>query len=77
MRMKHAFALYLNHAVAAGELAIADPMLAAEQFVSLCKGMGDLERRFGAIVTPEQRDQRIIGAVEMFLAAYGKDASHR
>lgn len=77
MRMKHAFALYLNHAVAAGELVIADPMLAAEQFVSLCKGMGDLERRFGAIVTPEQRDQRIIGAVEMFLAAYGKDASHR
>jgi TetR/AcrR family transcriptional repressor of mexJK operon len=52
-------------------------MLAAEQFVSLCKGMGDLERRFGAIVTPEQRDQRIIGAVELFLAAYGKGAGHR
>lgn len=70
-RMKHGFAAYLSHAVDAGELAIADPMLAAEQFVSLCKGMGDLERRFGATVTPEERDRRIAGAVEMFLAAYG------
>lgn len=77
MRMKHAFAAYLWHAVAAGELVIADPSLAAEQFVSLCKGMGDLERRFGAIVSEAERDLRIAGAVEMFLAAYGKDASHR
>ncbi|NCP14980.1 MAG: TetR/AcrR family transcriptional regulator [Sphingomonadales bacterium] len=74
-RMKHGFAAYLSHAVSAGELAIPDPMLAAEQFVSLCKGMGDLERRFGAIVTPEQRDRRILGAVEMFLAAYGTTPS--
>ena len=80
MRMKHAFAVHLSHAVEAGELVIADPMLAAEQFVSLCKGMGDLERRFGAVVTPEQRDLRIIGAVELFLAAYGQPRpgeSHR
>ena len=71
-RMKHAFAAYLSHAVAAGELAIPDPLLAAEQFVSMCKGMGDLERRFGALVSPDARDQRIAGAVEVFLAAYGK-----
>ena len=45
-------------------------MLAAEQFVSLCKGMGDLERRFGAEVTAEFSRKRITGAVEVFLAAY-------
>ena len=73
-RMKHAFAAYLSHAVAAGELAIPDPLLAAEQFVSMCKGMGDLERRFGALVTPEACDQRIAGAVDVFLAAYGNPA---
>ncbi|WP_086738154.1 TetR/AcrR family transcriptional regulator [Erythrobacter colymbi] len=70
-RMKQAFGAWLAHETEAGELAVADPMLAAEQFVSMCKGMGDLERRFGAIVSPEQRDRRIAGAVEVFLAAYG------
>jgi len=70
-RMKHTFADYLRHEVAAGELAIADPMLAAEQFVSMCKGMGDLERRFGTVPTLAERDRRIAGAVEVFLAAYG------
>ena len=70
-RMKEGFAAWLAHASAAGELAIADPMLAAEQFVSMCKGMGDLERRFGAAPPPAERDRRIAGAVEVFLAAYG------
>ncbi len=69
-RMKHAFAAYLSHEAEAGALVIADPMLAAEQFVSLCKGMGDLERRFGAEVTAEFSRKRITGAVEVFLAAY-------
>jgi TetR/AcrR family transcriptional repressor of mexJK operon len=70
-RMKHAFAAYLEREATAGALAIPDPMLAAEQFVSLCKGMGDLEHRFGAVVTPEASRRRIAGAVEVFLAAYG------
>ena len=70
-RMKHAFAAYLSHEVEAGVLRIGDPLLAAEQFVSLCKGMGDLERRFGAEVTAEVVQKRIDGAVEVFLAAYG------
>jgi TetR/AcrR family transcriptional regulator, mexJK operon transcriptional repressor len=70
-RMKQAFGAWLGRATEAGELAIDDPLLAAEQFVSMCKGMGDLERRFGAAVTPEQSHQRITGAVEVFLAAYG------
>jgi TetR/AcrR family transcriptional repressor of mexJK operon len=68
--MKRAFAAWLEHARAAGELAIADAELAAEQFVSMCKGMGDLERRFGAEVTPENSARRIAGAVDVFLAAY-------
>ena len=69
-RMKQAFADYLRQLAAAGELTISDADLAAEQFVALCKGMGDLEHRFGAAVTPESRRRRIDGAVEMFLAAY-------
>jgi TetR/AcrR family transcriptional regulator, mexJK operon transcriptional repressor len=75
-RMKQGFAAWLSHAAEAGDLMIADPMLAAEQFVSMCKGMGDLERRFGVAVTPESRAYRIAGAVEVFLAAYGT-GSHR
>lgn len=79
-RMKHAFAAFLSHEVETGELAIADPLLAAEQFVSLCKGMGDLERRFGADVAPETVRKRIDGAVNVFLAAYdasGNPRDHR
>jgi len=70
-RMKRGFAAWLGHAVDSGDLVIDDPLLAAEQFVSMCKGMGDLEHRFGALVTPAQSRERIIGAVDVFLAAYG------
>ncbi len=70
-RMKQGFGAWLDRAAQAGELVIDDPMLAAEQFVSMCKGMGDLERRFGAEVAPEHSRQRIRGAVDVFLAAYG------
>jgi TetR/AcrR family transcriptional repressor of mexJK operon len=71
-RMKQGFGAWLRHASEAGELSIADPALAAEQFVSMCKGMGDLERRFGVEVTPEASRRRIVGAVDVFLAAYGR-----
>lgn len=70
-RMKDTFAAWLKHLAASGELALDDPMLAAEQFVSMCKGMGDLEHRFGAVACPAERERRIAGAVEVFLAAYG------
>ena len=70
-RMKAAFSAFLAHADQRGELAIPDPMLAAEQFVSMCKGMGDLERRFGAIPDAHDDARRIAGAVEVFLKAYG------
>ncbi|MEQ8409982.1 MAG: TetR/AcrR family transcriptional regulator [Erythrobacter sp.] len=70
-RMKAAFAVFLEHAAAAGELTIDDPGIAAEQFVSMCKGMGDLDRRFGAHSDPVGSAGRIERAVEVFLAAYG------
>lgn len=70
-RMKHAFGAWLAREAETGVLSLSDPMLAAEQFVSMCKGMGDLERRFGVLATGTEADRRIVGAVEVFLAAYG------
>ncbi|MEE4200879.1 TetR/AcrR family transcriptional regulator [Erythrobacter sp.] len=72
-RMKADFSAWLARAAAHGELRIADPDLAAEQFVALAKGMGDLERRFGAQPSAEDNERRLKGAVELFLASYGVD----
>ena len=72
-QMKAAFGAWLAHADAEGELSIADPLLAAEQFVSMTKGMGDLERRFGKTPSPETTERRIASAVEVFLKAYAPD----
>ena len=69
-RMKEAFSEFLAHASAAGELDVPDPELAAEQFVSMAKGMGDLERRFGASPQQSENTRRIIGAVDVFLTTY-------
>jgi len=69
-RMKHGFAAFLSHANEKGELKVKDTVLAAEQFAALCKGMGDLDQRFGRDVSPEDRARRIEGAVDVFLAAY-------
>ena len=74
-RMKRAFSAFLAHSTARGELAIEDPDLAAEQFVALCKGMGDLEQRYGAPVSEAVKEGRINGAVDVFLAAYSPAAS--
>jgi len=69
-RMKAGFAALLAAMNAAGEVAIDDPDLAAEQFAAMCKGMGDLDRRFG-MPKDEKRDrERIDGAVEVFCRAY-------
>jgi len=70
-RMKAAFSAWLAHECEQGELAIDNPDLAAEQLVSLAKGMGDLERRFGSKPSKEATQARIAGAVSVFLAAYG------
>ncbi|MEZ5681810.1 MAG: TetR/AcrR family transcriptional regulator [Erythrobacter sp.] len=69
-RMRSAFAALLDTMVAGGELDIPDTALAVEQFVSMCKGMGDLERRFGQPVDPLLERKRIEGAVEVFCRAY-------
>ncbi|MGB3738693.1 MAG: TetR/AcrR family transcriptional regulator [Pontixanthobacter sp.] len=69
-QMKAQFTRLLERLVAEDELVIADPALAAEQFVGMCKGLGDLERRFGASHDAARDRERIAGAVTVFLAAY-------
>lgn len=69
-RMKRAFADFLSAMRDAGEIAVADPELAAEQFVSMCKGMGDLERRYGMPSDPSGDRERITAAVDVFCRAY-------
>lgn len=69
-RMKAAISAWLIYACEQGELKIDDSDLAAEQLVALAKGMGDLERRFGAKPSREATEARIKGAVSVFLAAY-------
>lgn len=69
-QMKQDFADFLSHATQAGELHVSDTGLAAEQFVAMAKGMGDLERRFGATISEEESRKRVAGAVDVFLAAY-------
>ncbi len=69
-RMRSQFTALLQTLVADGKLDIADPALATEQFVSMCKGLGDLERRFGAGVDEDRDRDRIAGAVAVFLKAY-------
>ena len=54
----------------AGEIRINDPEIAAEQFVAMCKGMGDLERRFGMPRDENLDARRIEAAVEAFCRAY-------
>lgn len=65
--------VYLEEAVARGELAIDDCQLAADQFAELCKA--DLFPRLMFNVTDsvsEDEVARVIaGAVDMFLARYG------
>lgn len=72
-RMRQAFAGLLKAMADAGELRIEDPLLAAEQFASMCKGMGDLERRFAFPADPDLDRRRIDGAVEVFCLAYANE----
>lgn len=72
-RMRQAFAGLLKAMADAGELRIEDPLLAAEQFASMCKGMGDLERRFAFPPDPDLDRRRIDGAVEVFCLAYANE----
>ena len=72
-RMKRAFADFLSAMNAAGEVEIEDTTLAAEQFAAMCKGMGDIDRRFGMPQDEERDRDRVAGAVEVFCRAYVAD----
>ena len=69
-RMKTAFSALISALNEAGELRVDDPELAAEQFAAMCKGMGDLDRRFGQPIDQKRNRERIEGAVEVFCRAY-------
>lgn len=71
-RMKAALSAMLENVVSLGELDIADCALAAEQFVSMCKGIGDLERRYGQPQDPVADAARVDAAVNLFLRGYGR-----
>lgn len=73
MRMKRALADLLDRARQRGELVgMPDPLLAAEQFASMVKGMADLERRFTGHVDRAATNRRIDAAVALFLKGYGR-----
>ena len=74
-RMMEAFTEFIEAMVVAGELVVEDHQLAAEQFASMCKGMGDLERRFGCANDQFRNRQRIEGAVDMFCNTYARQIS--
>ncbi|MGB3472654.1 MAG: TetR/AcrR family transcriptional regulator [Erythrobacter sp.] len=76
-RMRADFTAFLSDAHKRGELNIAEPDLAAEQFVAMCKGMGDLDQRFGAQISESKNAQRISGAVDVFLMAYAPEATDK
>ena len=70
--MLQTFTSLLDQMAERGEVDIADRELAAEQFVAMCKGLGDVERRFGVAPDPDRDRERIAGAVEVFCQAYGR-----
>ncbi len=76
-RMKAAFSGLMHAMNEAGEVEIDDVELAVEQFASMCKGMGDLDRRFGQPNDPALNRKRIEGAVEVFCRAYAADQCDR
>jgi TetR/AcrR family transcriptional repressor of mexJK operon len=75
-QMLRAFAALLCALRDAGEIAVEDPELAAEQFVAMCKGLGDLERRFGCPNDAARNTLRIRAAVATFCRAYGTAAGN-
>lgn len=69
--MLKSFTSLLDAMAERGEIAVEDRRMAAEQFVAMCKGLGDLERRFGIATDPARDRARIENAVEVFCRAYG------
>jgi AcrR family transcriptional regulator len=73
-RAREILMAYFQEASARGELSVPDKRLAADQFAELCKA--DLFPRliFGLATefAPEERERVAEGAVEMFMARYGR-----
>ncbi|MCA1196543.1 TetR/AcrR family transcriptional regulator [Sphingomonas sp. R647] len=70
-QMLRAFTALLCALRDAGEITVEDPEMAAEQFVAMCKGLGDLERHFGCENDTVRNQSRIAAAVDTFCRAYG------
>lgn len=72
-RLHDELVAYLARAASRGELAIADPHLAADQFTELCKADLYLRHllRVADTFTPAQIARVIEGAVATFMARYG------
>jgi TetR/AcrR family transcriptional repressor of mexJK operon len=71
-RMHLALAGLLEREHARGNLAIDDPMQAAEHLAAMCKGLADMERRFAGHSDSAAADRRVQSAVDLFLRGYGK-----
>jgi TetR/AcrR family transcriptional repressor of mexJK operon len=71
-RMLKALAGFLERARARGELGALDPMIAAEQFAAMVKGLSDMDRRFGRPIDRAATNRRIDAAVALFLKGYGR-----
>lgn len=69
---KQAFETMLKEAAADGQLDVADPKQAAEEFISLIKGKAFWPVVFGApVVTKQEMSQIINSSVEMMMRRYG------
>ena len=55
-------------------IAVADLSLAADQLLSMFRGLGDLERRLCVQESEELAKERTVAATSTFLAAYGSRA---
>jgi TetR/AcrR family transcriptional repressor of mexJK operon len=71
-RMLKALAGFLERARARGEVGALDPMIAAEQFAAMVKGLSDMDRRFGRPIDRAATNRRIDAAVALFLKGYGR-----
>ena len=69
--VQHMLAEFLGRAAARGELALRDPAIAAELFLSMVKGHFQLRTELGYAAAPEgERDRLVREAVDLFVSGY-------